>query len=211
MEFDVAGAGSVLVGLTAAELRENGLTFETLDYGNAATRALVARLLRKAAEETGALLLPEAPLRIDVLPRTDGGCLFLFSRQTQDLSAPKDCAFFSDDIFAMIDAARACRTQVCARRSALSERSRADFAAAALYGVAAAGPQRVSSSAGVRPARAGTAGRDGAVPDRKERLKSTLRRRRVTRRSWLSGPRRRRWRTRRPARWRRPSRRSRRF
>ena len=124
MEFDVAGAGSVLVGLTAAELRENGLTFETLDYGNAATRALVARLLRKAAEETGALLLPEAPLRIDVLPRTDGGCLFLFSRQTQDLSAPKDCAFFSDDIFAMIDAARACRTQGFALGGALFQNDR---------------------------------------------------------------------------------------
>ncbi|MBR3552831.1 MAG: hypothetical protein IKN72_05530 [Clostridia bacterium] len=120
MEFDIVGTGSVLVSLTKAELSAQGLTFETLDYENAATRALVARLLHRAAETTGRCFLHREPLSIDVLPDGNGGCLLLLSQPV--LPGGGSCAFAGEDIFALIDAARACRVQHCATGGTLFQK-----------------------------------------------------------------------------------------
>ncbi len=116
MKVDVAGDCSVLVAVSAAELAAFALTYETLDYENVKTQALVSVLLREIDRKTGRQLAG-GELEIDALPDPDGGCLLMFTQKPK--SEETEAVFFAADITPCIDAARAAKKLPAPGRSDL--------------------------------------------------------------------------------------------
>ena len=76
VKMDLLENGCLKILLTEDDLRELGLSFDTLDYSNESTRGALRRLLEEAKEETG--FDASGGLLIEALP-VDGGCLLLLT------------------------------------------------------------------------------------------------------------------------------------
>lgn len=77
MEFRQLGPFRVRINLSRDELDTMGLSYDTLDYGSARTRALLFSLLEKARADTG--FEPVGRVLVEAYPDEGGGCRIEFS------------------------------------------------------------------------------------------------------------------------------------
>lgn len=104
MKAEIPGADSIRILLTADELAENGLTFQTLNDRSARSRAFLLSLTRAAGLLLGKDLAVQN-LHLEVYPYADGSCLFCLSRIQNE--EPPPVAAFADTLGTLL---KLCRT-----------------------------------------------------------------------------------------------------
>lgn len=76
MRMELLENGCLKILLTGEDLTEYAMSFDTLDYRSAATRATLQRLMQTAADQLG--FAPAEHMLIEALP-VDDGCLLLIT------------------------------------------------------------------------------------------------------------------------------------
>lgn len=87
MEFKQINTRCLQIELTKEDLQTMDLTYETIDYQKAQTRALILSLLETARMTTD--FQPDTRVFIEVYPNEEGGCTIYFSDIDEDEKEPK--------------------------------------------------------------------------------------------------------------------------
>ena len=106
MKLDLATAHQILLELSEADLLRFGLSMEQLLVPSSHTRSQLCCLLAALAQETGQCFQLSRNTRVDVLPDLYGGCLLIVSDCVRVETPDLPCAFYTQEINALIDAAR---------------------------------------------------------------------------------------------------------
>ena len=111
MEFSLAGPDKLKVLLSAQDLRELGLDYQSLNYSDEATRKILLDLLSQGRLRAG-FLPKRSKLYIEIYPREEGGCVIYYTRLSggevclkgQFMPGPSPVAFAFEDAGALLDA-----------------------------------------------------------------------------------------------------------
>ena len=111
MEFSLAGPDKLKVTLSARDLQELGIDYQSLDYNDATTRKILLELLSQGRLITG-FLPTRSKLYIEIYPREEGGCVIYYTRlaggemclRGQFMPGPSPIAFAFEDTQSLLDA-----------------------------------------------------------------------------------------------------------
>lgn len=129
MKFESTCENCILAELSNEDLELLRLTYEEIDYSDERVRDTLRFILDEASAETGIMLNRENEIRIDVMPDLIGGCLIIFSKDSNDEPEMKSGAMIwdTDDFDNIIDAARALKSVGCADSDCALYKSDSEF------------------------------------------------------------------------------------
>lgn len=112
VNFTMITADKLKVTLSAADLSELGVSYDSLDYTDPASRQLLLSLLEQGKERTG-FLARKSRLYIEVFPSEDGGCIIFYTRLRSgqhppglgESAGPEAVVFAFDDAETLLRAA----------------------------------------------------------------------------------------------------------
>ena len=87
MKIDATAHNTIVVELSASDMKELEITYDEMDYSNIETRRVIWTLLDKARRALGRDIDPSGELEVDVLPDGSDGCVVLFTVNEQKASA----------------------------------------------------------------------------------------------------------------------------
>ena len=107
MKIESRGEETVVVELTAEDMREMDITYEALDYRSVETRRVIWTILDRVKRSLGRSPETDGRLLIEAAPSEDGGCVLCFSGAPADGKVKKRMILKKEDeplVFQALDA-----------------------------------------------------------------------------------------------------------
>ncbi len=79
MKINSPNKAKIIVELTASDMTELDITYESMDYSNIETRRVIWTILDKARQELHRDIDPSGKMTIETMPLDTGGCVIFFT------------------------------------------------------------------------------------------------------------------------------------